>query len=163
MICERTREAVAEVLDRSGLLLLANLLVLLLVGSSLEALPWKTTSKEVHENVAQSFQVVPARLLASQMGVDTHVTRSTGERLALPVRNVLLCLGVTVLLGHTKVHDVNYISALGAWSADEEVVRLDVAVDEVLLVNGLYSRQLYLVSIRTTQQRRAHKPFAWRP
>ena len=86
------------------------------------------------------------------MGVDTHVTRSTRERLALPVRNVLLCLGVTVLLGHTKVHDVNYISALGPWAADEEVVRLDIAVDQVLLVNSLYSRQLCLVSIRTEQQ-----------
>jgi hypothetical protein len=138
-----TREAVAEVLDRSCLLLLADLLVFLLVGSSLEALPWETATEEVHENVTQSFQVVSARLLASEMGVDTHVTRCTGERFALPVRNVLLRLWVTVLLSHTEVHNVNYISALGAWSADEEVVRLDVAVDEVLLVDGLNSRQLH--------------------
>ena len=65
---------------------------------------------------------------------------------------MLLCLGVTVLLGHAKIHDVNYISALRAWSANKKVVRLDIAVDEVLLVNGLHSRQLYLVSIRTEQQ-----------
>jgi hypothetical protein len=34
-----TREALAEILDSSCLLLLANLLVLLLIGSSLQALP----------------------------------------------------------------------------------------------------------------------------
>ena len=139
----RTREAVAEILDGSSLLLLPNLLVLLLVGSSLETLPREAATEEVHEDVTQSFQVVSARLLTSQMGVDTHVTGRTGEGLALPVRNVLLRLRVTVLLSHTKVHNVNYISALGAWSANQEVVRLDIAVDEVLLVDGLNSRQLH--------------------
>jgi hypothetical protein len=134
---KRTWEAVAEVLDRCRLLLFANLLVLLLVGCSLEALPWETTSKEVHEDVTQGFQIISARLFAPKMGVDTHVTRRTRERLAFSVWNVLLRLGVTVLLSHTEVHDVDYVSTLRAWSADKEVVRLDVAVDEVLLVNGL--------------------------
>ena len=77
------------------------------------------------------------------MGVDTHVTRCTGKRLALPVRDVLLRLGVTVLLGHTEVHDVNNISTLRAWPANEEVIRLDIAVNEVLLMDGLNPRQLY--------------------
>jgi hypothetical protein len=71
------------------------------------------------------------------MGVDTHVTSGTGERLAFPVGNVLLGLRVTVLLCHTKVDDVDDIGALRARAADEEVVGLDVAVDEVLLVDGL--------------------------
>jgi hypothetical protein len=37
---ERTREAVAKILDRGRLLLFSNLLVLLLVGRGLETLPW---------------------------------------------------------------------------------------------------------------------------
>jgi hypothetical protein len=73
------------------------------------------------------------------MGVDTHVSSGTGERLAFPVRDMLLCLGVTVLLRHTEVDNVNDIGALRAWAANKEVVRLDVAVDEVLLVDGLDS------------------------
>ena len=93
--------------------------------------------------MTQGLQVVPTRLFASKMGVDTHVTRRTGKRLALPVRDVLLRLGVTVLLGHTEVHDVNNISTLRAWSANEEVIRLDIAINEVLLMNGLNPRQLY--------------------
>lgn len=42
---------------------------------------------------------------------------------------MLLRLGVTVLLSHSKIDNVDDIRGLGAWSADEEVVGLDVAVD----------------------------------
>jgi hypothetical protein len=73
------------------------------------------------------------------MGVDAHVTSGTRQRLALPVGDVLLRLGVAVLLRHTKVDNVDDIGALGAWTANEKVVGLDVAVDEVLLVDGLNS------------------------
>lgn len=76
------------------------------------------------------------------MGVDTHVSCSSGQRLAFPVWNVLLRLGIAVLLRHAEVDNVNYISGLGAGSADKEVIRLDVSVDEVLLVDGLYTGQL---------------------
>lgn len=38
---------IAEILDCSCLLLFTNLFILLLVGSSLQALPWETASKEV--------------------------------------------------------------------------------------------------------------------
>lgn len=87
------------------------------------------------------------------MGIDTHVSGSTRERLALPVGNVLLRLGVTVLLGHTEVDNVNNVGTLGAWSADQEVIGLDVSVDEVLLVDGLDSRQLQNVRLRRHCQR----------
>ena len=87
------------------------------------------------------------------MGVDTHVTSGTRERLAFSVRDVLLRLGVTVLLRHTKVDDVDDIGALGAGAADKEVVGLDVAVDEVLLVDGLDTRQLGRVSWRERTRR----------
>lgn len=143
---ERTREAIAQVLDGSRLLLLSNLLVLLLVGSSLEALPRQSTSEEVHENVAEGLEVIATRLLASKMGVDTHVASGTGQRLALSVGDVLLGLGVAVLLSHTKVDDVDDVGALGARTTNEEVVGLDVAVNEILLVDGLDAGKLGRVS-----------------
>ena len=142
----RTREAIAQVLDWSSLLLLSNLLVLLLVGGSLEALPWQPAAQEVHEDVAEGLEIITTRLFASQMGVDTHVSSGTGQRLAFPVRDMLLGLGVTVLLSHTKVDHMDDISALGAGATDKEVVRLDVAVDEILLVDGLNARKLQKVS-----------------
>lgn len=81
------------------------------------------------------------------MGVDTHITGRSRQRLAFSVRDVLLRLGITVLLRHAEIDDVDHVGALGAWSADKEVVRLDIAVDEVLLVNGLHPRQLNSVSM----------------
>jgi hypothetical protein len=142
---ERSWKAVAEVFDRVCLLLLAKFLVLRLVSSSPEALPWKIASEEIYENVTQSFQVVSARLFASNMSLDIHVTRRTSGRLAFPVRDVLFRLGVTVLLSHTKIHNVNHIGALRAGLADKKVFRLDVAVDKILLMDGLDSRQMHIV------------------
>ena len=89
------------------------------------------------------------------MSVDTHVSRSTGKRLALSVRNVLLRLGIAVLLGHSEVDNVNDILRLRVRSAYEEIVGLDVSVDEVLLVDGLYPRQLGHVSRRKRSRRSA--------
>jgi hypothetical protein len=54
---------------------------------------------------------------------------------------MLLGLWITVLLRHAEVDDVDDIGGLGTWAANEEVVWLDVAVDEVLLVDGLHAGQ----------------------
>lgn len=59
---------------------------------------------------------------------------------------MLLGLGVSVLFGHAKVHNMNDIRSFRVWSADEEVVWLDVAVYQVLFVNCLYSGKLGTVS-----------------
>lgn len=140
-----TRESIAKVLDQSGLLLLTNLLVLLLVSGSFQALPGEPSAKEVHENVTQSLQVVSSRLLTTKMGVDAHVTGGSRETLSLSVGDVLLRLGVAVLLGHAEVDYMNDVGSLGLRATNQEVVGLDVAVDEVLLVDSLHSRQLIVI------------------
>lgn len=76
------------------------------------------------------------------MCVDAHVSSSAAQTLAFPVRNVLLRLRVPVLLRHAKVDDVDQVGGLGRGAADEEVVGLDVAVDEVLFVDRLDSCEL---------------------
>lgn len=134
-------ETLAQLLDGRRLLLLTNLLVLLLISSSLKTLPGKTTAQKVHEYVAKGLEIVSSRLLATKMGVDTHVTSSARKRLAFAVGNVLLRLGVTVLLGHTEIDHVDDIRSLGVWPADEEVIGLDITVDQVLLVDGLDAGQ----------------------
>lgn len=62
--------------------------------------------------MAESLEIVATGLFASKMGVDTHVSSSTRERLAFSIGNVLLGLGITVLLGHTEIHDMNDVGAL---------------------------------------------------
>lgn len=61
---------------------------------------------------------------------------------------MLFGLGIAILLCHTEVDNVDDVGALGAGSADEEVIGLDVAVDQVLLVDGLHPRQLKRVSMK---------------
>lgn len=69
------------------------------------------------------------------MGVDRSITGGTSEVLVLSVRNVEVCLGITVLLGQTEIDHVDLIATLT--NAHEEVVRLDVTVDEGLGVDVL--------------------------
>jgi hypothetical protein len=42
---------------------------------------------------------------------------------------MLFGLRITILLGHTKVDNMNYVGGLGIRAADKEVVGFDVAVD----------------------------------
>lgn len=77
---------------------------------------------------------------------------------------MLLRFGVSVLLGHSEVDDVDDIGRFGGRSADEEVIRLDVSVNEVLLVNGLNSRELEeAVRRRDPWIEKVDVPSAWPP
>ena len=69
------------------------------------------------------------------MGVDGGITSSSGQVLVLPIRDVEVGLGVTVLLGQTEINDIDLVSTLA--DAHEEVVRLDITVDEGLGVDVL--------------------------
>ena len=98
---------------------------------------------------------------SSQVSVNAHVSRSSTQALAFPVRDVLLCLWITVLLGHPKIHDVYHlypvrdsraqtkeartIGSLGPRSTNEEVIRFDVTVDQIFLVDYLHTRDLSLI------------------
>mmetsp|Transcript_7517 Transcript_7517/g.21331 ORF Transcript_7517/g.21331 Transcript_7517/m.21331 type:complete len:224 (+) Transcript_7517:707-1378(+) len=71
------------------------------------------------------------------MCVDAGVPRGACQRFVLPVGDVLLCLRVPVLLRQAEIDDVYLVGLLA--QPDQEVVRLDVAVDEALSVEVLYS------------------------
>lgn len=80
-------------------------------------------------------------LTDTEMRVDTRVPRSSSQVLVLAVRDVEVRLGVTVLLGESKVDDIDLVAPLA--DTHEEVVGLDVAVDEVARVDVLDSRDLH--------------------
>lgn len=77
------------------------------------------------------------------MGIDTHIASSSRKTLAFSIWNMLLCLRISVLLGHTKVDQENIVGGLSAWLADQKVVWLDITVNEIMVVNGLNTSQLY--------------------
>ena len=66
----------------------------------------------------------------TQMRIDGGISGRAGQVLVLTIRDVEVCLRVTVLLGQAEVDDVDLIASLA--DAHEEVVGLDVAVDEGL-------------------------------
>mmetsp|Transcript_49756 Transcript_49756/g.158932 ORF Transcript_49756/g.158932 Transcript_49756/m.158932 type:complete len:260 (-) Transcript_49756:839-1618(-) len=137
---ELHREVLAENLDGGGHLLLADLLILLLLGGRLEPLPGQAAAEEVHEHVPQGLEVVATALLDTQMRVDGSVARGPRQVLVLPVRDVLVRLRVAVLLRQPEIDDVHLVRPLP--QPHKEVIRLDVAVNEALRVHVLDSRYL---------------------
>ena len=72
------------------------------------------------------------------MRIDAGVTSSTRQVLVLAVRNVEMGLWVTILLGQTKVNDIDLVTTLA--DAHQEVVRLDVTMDKGFGVDVLNPR-----------------------
>lgn len=62
---------------------------------------------KIHEDVAQALHVISSALLNSKMCVDAGVSGGPGEVLVFSVGNVLMCSGITVFLGKTKVNDIH--------------------------------------------------------
>ena len=127
--------------------------VLLLLGSSLESLPWKLASKEVllvssdsqlryteayHEDITKRLEIISTRLLNTQMSIDRGVPGSTSQVLVLSVWNMEVCLGVSVFLGKTEINHIDLVSTLA--DTHEEIVGLDISVDKVSRVNVFDSR-----------------------
>lgn len=54
---------------------------------------------------------------------------------------MLFCFGIAILLGHAEINNVDDIGSLSTGSANQEVIWLYVAVDEILFMNGLHPRQ----------------------
>ena len=69
----------------------------------------------------------------TQVSIDGSITSSAGQVLILPIWDVEVGLGVTVLLGQTEINDIDLVATLA--NTHEEVVRLDIAVDEGLGVD----------------------------
>lgn len=66
----------------------------------------------------QRLQVVPTRLFPSEMSVDGHVPGSTGQRFTFAIWDMSFSLGVTVVLCHAEIYDVNDIGVLRPGNAD---------------------------------------------
>ena len=76
-------------------------------------LPWKRPPQEVEQHVAQRLDVVPPRLLDAQVRVDAGIAGCSSEVLVLAVWDVDVGLGIAVLLGETKVDDVDLLMRRG--------------------------------------------------
>jgi hypothetical protein len=151
-------ETAAQQIGRGGHLLLHDSVVLLLLGSSLEALPWEGTTEEVHEDVCEWLEIISTGLFYkersgtvsqrektkvltdTQMRVDWRIAGSASQVLVLAIWNVQVGLGITVLLGETEIDNVDLVPTLS--DAHQEIIGLDITVDEVAGVDVLHTRDL---------------------
>jgi hypothetical protein len=69
------------------------------------------------------------------MSVDGNKTSSTSQTFVLTTRNMEMSSRVPVLLGKTKINDVDLVPTLA--NAHEEVIGFDIAVEERLGVDVL--------------------------
>jgi len=72
------------------------------------------------------------------MGIDRSITGSTSQVLVLPIWNMEMSLRITVLLGQTKINNIDLVATLS--NAHKEVVRLDITVNEGLGVDVFDTR-----------------------
>lgn len=128
-----TGKALAQLFDTGSHFLFADAFVLLSFGLSLEALPRQRAAIKVHEHIAERLEIVAAALLDAHVRVDRGVASRAREILVLAVGNVLMGARIAEFLGQPKVDYVDEVAFFG--QAHEEVVRFDVAMNEVLRVN----------------------------
>ena len=139
-------ESTTQEIRGSGHFLLHDTIVLLLLRCSLEALPGKGASKEVHQDVSKRFEIIATSLLDTQVSVDGGVAGSSSEILVLSVRDMKMGLGVTELLGETEIDDIDLIASLS--DAHEEVVGFDIAMNEISRVDIFDTRNLWQNGVR---------------
>ena len=87
--------------------------------------------------MADSFQIVSARLLNSFVCIDRSVSCRACQVLAILVRD-MLTLTVLKAFCQSKVNDVDLILGL-IRAPDQEVVGFDVSMNDSLLVHFLYA------------------------
>jgi hypothetical protein len=129
--------ALTKLLKRSLQLLLLDILVLLVFVLSWKVLPWKRASEEIKNNVTNSFEIVPPRLLLTHMRCQTCIPSSSCQIFTFDKWDVL-ALRILKALGKSKINNVNVVfRKLG--STNQEIVRLNIPMDDSLLMHFLNS------------------------
>ena len=87
--------------------------------------------------MANGFQIVTSTLLNSLVRRDRGVSGGTGKVLTIFVRN-MFTLTILVALSETEIDDVDIVTG-GLGASDQKVIRLDITMDDPLLVHLLDS------------------------
>jgi hypothetical protein len=78
----------------------------------LNPLPGQIAVHEIDQNESYSLQIIPATLVYPKMSVYGRIADSPSQGLVLFVRNVLMCLHITVSPAQPKVnqiHDMRFL------------------------------------------------------
>ena len=125
----------AQVFDACDGLLDLNLLILFFLCFGWKTLPRQSTSNEVHQDDAYLLKVVSASLFNAEMRIQTGIPSCSSQRLIIFKGDVSARFGIFVSLGKTEIDNVNYMLLL--LNADKKVIRLDVSMQEAILMDIL--------------------------
>ena len=126
-----------ESLERDGLFHLCDGRVPLLPALSGNALPRQIAPQQVDEEETDTFEVISPTLLFSLVSCQRRVPRSARQALSILPGNMLTLL-VLIALGESEVNCVDSVHIVRIAVPDQEVVRLDVTMQYVLVVDSLH-------------------------
>lgn len=121
---KRLGQALAQIADLCGLLLLLDSFVLFLLALGFEARPRNRTPKKIDQHMSDCLKIITAALLDASMGIDGGISCGACQSGMLLDPAVLLAV---VSLAQAKVYQVDVV--LFAIDAKHEIFRLDVTVD----------------------------------
>lgn len=115
-------------------------MIFLLFAGAFHLLPRQESFGKVDQDVTDTLKIVSSRMLNSQVRVDRSVTSSTSQSFVFLVRNMVISLSVSVLLGQTEIDQVDDVGLVV--QTYQKVIWLDVSMDVVPRVAKLYSGDL---------------------
>ena len=118
-------------------LLLLDVVVLLVLAATGQALPWERAFDEVEKHVTNGLQIVSSGLLNALVSGNRSVPSSSSQIFAILVRDVL-SFAILVAFGQTEVDDVDVV-ARRLRASNQEIIGLDVSVNYALVVDLLDS------------------------
>lgn len=129
-----------QILNAGNGLLDLYLFILFLLGLGWKPLPREASADKVHKHYADLLKVIPSGLLDAKVSVQTRIPSCSCQRLVIFERDVTSGFWIFVALGQPKVDHVQDVLILP--TANEEVVRLDVPVQEAVLMYEFDALQL---------------------
>ena len=125
----------AKLFKRGLNLLLLDVVVLLVLGATWQALPGELSFDQVEQNMTDSLQIVSPGLLDALVRGNRGISGRARQILSILVGDVLT-FTVFVALGQTEIDDVDIVPS-SISSTDEEVIGLDITMDDALFVDLL--------------------------
>lgn len=85
------------------------------------------------------------------MSIDAHISCCSWKTLSFAVGNMLLCLGISILLSHTKIDQVYCVGIRGSLSTNKKVVWFNITVYQIVIMDTLDTSNLEIYEYKQVQ------------
>lgn len=127
----------AKLFNSSFFFFLFYICIFFSLWSSWKTLPRKWASKEVKNDMPNSFKIISSRLFITKMCINTSISGSTCKIFSISERN-MFPIRTFVAFSKTKINNVNSIFSL-VISSNQKVIRLDVSMNNSFFMHNFDS------------------------